>query len=97
MVGTREREEWVEMVAGKGEVETVAGNHKGEIKMDEARTCHKCGRIYHCPSATSRIDNTEICPVCGAMEALETSPSRTGRKREDQKANCRSGEKSGDG
>ena len=26
---------------------------------------------YHCPPAMSRKDKSEICPVCGAMEALE--------------------------
>ena len=39
--------------------------------MFESKTCPKCGRIYHCPPAMSRIDESDICPVCGAMEALE--------------------------
>ena len=33
--------------------------------------CPKCGREYDCPPAISREDNeTEICPICGVVEAL---------------------------
>ena len=33
--------------------------------------CPKCGREYNCPPAISREDNeTEICPVCGIVEAV---------------------------
>ena len=34
------------------------------------RTCPICGRQYSAPPAMSRIDGSEICPVCGAAEAL---------------------------
>lgn len=37
-----------------------------------ATICPKCGREYSAPPAISRKDNkTEICPVCGMVEALE--------------------------
>ena len=40
--------------------------------MFPTKTCSKCGREYMCPPALSRVDNkTEICPVCGAAEAIE--------------------------
>lgn len=36
--------------------------------------CPKCGRESTCPPAISRVDNeTEICPVCGVIEALEAA------------------------
>ena len=36
-----------------------------------ATICPKCGREYNCPPAISREDNeTEICPVCGIVEAF---------------------------
>lgn len=39
------------------------------------RTCPKCGREYTAPPALSRVDNkTNICPICGAQEALEAAP-----------------------
>ena len=34
-------------------------------------TCPKCGRQYSAPPAMSRIDTSEICPVCGSIEGLE--------------------------
>ena len=38
-------------------------------------TCPKCGRQYTAPPAISRSDNkTEICPVCGAEEAIAFLP-----------------------
>ena len=37
--------------------------------------CPKCGREYNCPPAISRENNeTEICPVCGMLEAIEPLP-----------------------
>ena len=38
-------------------------------------TCPKCGRKYSAPPAISRADNkTELCPVCGAKEAIAFLP-----------------------
>ena len=34
------------------------------------KICHKCGKEYTERPAISRIDNSEICPECGALEAL---------------------------
>lgn len=35
--------------------------------------CPKCGRKYAEPPALSRVDNnTEICPLCGTKEALDS-------------------------
>lgn len=37
------------------------------------RTCPKCGKVYTEHPALSRSDNTtQICPDCGAREALES-------------------------
>lgn len=47
------------------------------------KICPKCGRIYMCPPALSREDNkTDICPVCGTIEALDAWPfiSEEGRR-----------------
>ena len=36
----------------------------------QAKVCPLCGREYTEPPALSRADNaTDICPVCGMMEA----------------------------
>ena len=43
--------------------------------MATKRICPLCGRTYLQPPALSRKDNkTEICPLCGAREALEAAP-----------------------
>lgn len=34
------------------------------------KICPKCGKEYTERPAISRIDNSEICPECGALEAL---------------------------
>lgn len=34
------------------------------------KICPKCGKEYAERPAISRIDNSEICPECGALEAL---------------------------
>lgn len=37
------------------------------------RVCPKCGESYSEPPALSRVDNkTEICPLCGTKEALDS-------------------------
>ena len=36
-----------------------------------AKICPKCGKTYTERPAISRIDASEICPECGALEALE--------------------------
>jgi uncharacterized Zn finger protein (UPF0148 family) len=38
------------------------------------RTCPKCGRRYTAPPATSRENGEDICPVCGAEEAVAFLP-----------------------
>lgn len=35
--------------------------------------CPKCGKEFSCPPATSRIDNSAICPLCGNKEALDVA------------------------
>ena len=35
--------------------------------------CPKCRKAYFGYPATSRIDNTEICPLCGTREALDAA------------------------
>ena len=41
-------------------------------KMKTGRKCPICGKHYSAPPALSRRDNeTEICPNCGTMEALD--------------------------
>ena len=47
----------------------------------EERICPKCGKTYSEHPALSRVDDeTEICPDCGILEALESmgieSPER---------------------
>ena len=38
------------------------------------RMCPKCNKEYASPPALSRADNrTEICPTCGAREAIEAA------------------------
>lgn len=38
------------------------------------KKCPKCGREYSEHPAISRLDNeTEICPDCGTMEALQAA------------------------
>ena len=37
------------------------------------KICPKCGKEYTGYPATSRVDNkTDICPLCGVKEALES-------------------------
>ena len=36
------------------------------------RICPKCGKSYIGAPATSRADNSPICPDCGTREALES-------------------------
>ena len=41
---------------------------------ENMRKCPKCGREYSEHPAISRLDNeTEICPDCGTMEALQAA------------------------
>ena len=41
-------------------------------RVNQARVCPECGRVYTEYPALSRKDNqTEICPECGTREALE--------------------------
>lgn len=35
------------------------------------KICPKCGKEYTERPAISRLDNSEICPECGALEALD--------------------------
>ena len=35
--------------------------------------CSKCGKNFTEPPATSRIDNSPICSLCGSREALDTA------------------------
>ena len=37
------------------------------------KICPKCGKEYTERPAISRIDNSEICPECGALEALDAA------------------------
>ena len=47
------------------------------------RKCPKCGKQYTAPPAFSRTDNTtEICPLCGMREALQTAPLTEKQKAE---------------
>ena len=34
--------------------------------------CPRCGQTYTDRPATSRVDNSPICPDCGTREALES-------------------------
>lgn len=36
--------------------------------------CKNCGRQYSAPPTTSRLDGSDICPVCGAEESLSAFP-----------------------
>lgn len=38
------------------------------------KTCPICGRQYSAPPAKSRVDGSEICPVCGAAESMAGFP-----------------------
>lgn len=38
--------------------------------MKSTKICPKCRKTYTERSAISRIDASEICPECGALEAL---------------------------
>ena len=41
--------------------------------LKKIRKCPVCGKDYEDPPAISRKDNeTEICPDCGTLEALES-------------------------
>ena len=35
--------------------------------------CSKCGKNFTEPPATSRIDNSPICSLCGSREALDAA------------------------
>ncbi len=37
------------------------------------RICPKCNKQYAEPPALSRIDNSEICSLCGTKEALDAA------------------------
>lgn len=37
------------------------------------KICPKCGKEYTEKPAISRIDNSEICPECWALEALDAA------------------------
>lgn len=37
------------------------------------RICPKCNKQYVEPPALSRIDNSEICSLCGTKEALDAA------------------------
>lgn len=40
----------------------------------ERRICGRCGRTFEGYPAISRKDNaTELCPECGALEAMEAA------------------------
>lgn len=41
--------------------------------MKNTRICPKCGKTYTEKSAISRIDDSEICPECGTLEALDVA------------------------
>ena len=41
--------------------------------MSNTKICPKCGQTYTEHSATSRVDGSEICPMCGHREALEVA------------------------
>ena len=45
------------------------------------KICPKCGKEYTERPAISRINNSEICPECGALEALDM----TGYSKEEKK------------
>ena len=59
-------------------------------KMKTKRTCPLCGRSYSAPPALSRKDNaTEICPMCGIMEALAAAGgTRNGQEGTAEKTGC---------
>lgn len=42
-----------------------------EDKVVKVKKCPKCNKEYSEVSATSRIDNSEICPSCGVVESLQ--------------------------
>lgn len=50
-----------------------------------AKICPKCGKEYAERPAISRIDNSEICPECGALEALNVAGYSEGEKEEGMK------------
>lgn len=37
------------------------------------KVCPKCGKEYNERPAKSRIDNSDICSLCGQLEALEAA------------------------
>jgi len=44
--------------------------------------CSKCGNEYKERPARSRIDNSDICPLCGQIEALEDAVTSGAMSRE---------------
>lgn len=49
------------------------------------KICPKCGKEYTERPAISRIDNSEICPECGALEALNAAGYSEEEKEEGMK------------
>lgn len=49
------------------------------------KICPKCGKEYAERSAISRIDNSEICSECGALEALNAAGYSKEEKEEGMK------------
>lgn len=41
--------------------------------MKSTKICPKCGKSYTERPAISRIDDSEICPECGALEAINAA------------------------
>lgn len=50
--------------------------------MKKTRTCPICGREYSEHPAMSRKDGKEICPECGAREALDAVFGLTEKEKE---------------
>ena len=49
------------------------------------KICPKCGKGYTERPAISRIDNSEICPECGTLEALNVAGYSEEEKKEGMK------------
>lgn len=41
--------------------------------MEDTKKCPKCGKSYTGKPAVSRVDDSEICPECGLLEALDAA------------------------